>query len=335
MAAPLTVLIPTYNEEALVAQAISSARFANEILVIDSYSNDNTVSVAEKYGCKVLQRKFDNFSNQKNYAIEKAKNDWIFVLDADEFITYTLRNEILTAIKNPKHQAYKMLFKNYFMNRFIHHGSNGNKFKLRLFHRNYCKYQGLVHEELICEGSIGVLQGKILHYTYRNLRHFFQKKNQYSRLQSEQLFKKEKKVNLFTLIFKPFYRFLNEYLLRLGFLDGVAGLTSTVMNGYGVLSRYVRLLILKEKINNKDLVDYDTYTENLLIKAKAEAYKQDIKKPVSKISLLFKPLFAFLKMYFLKLNFSKGASGFILSYLHSFKIYNQLLYRWLRRRNMD
>ena len=335
MAAPLSVLIPTFNEEALIAQAINSSKFADEILVIDSYSSDATVAIAKKNGCKVLQRTFDNFSNQKNYAISKAKHDWILVLDADEFITYTLRNEILAAIENPKHRAYKMLFKNYFMNRFIHHGSNGNKLKLRLFHRKYCTYKGLVHEELICEGSIGVLQGKILHYTYRNLWHFFQKKNQYSRLQSKQLLKKNKKISLLTLLFKPFYRFLNEYLFRLGFLDGVAGLTSTVMNGYGVLSRYVRLLILKEKINNKDLLEYDTYTENLLKSAKKAAYNQDIKKPISIVSLVGKPFLSFLNFYFLRLNFTRGKTGFILSYLNSFRDYNELLYKWLRRRNME
>ena len=335
MAAPITVLIPTYNEEALVAQAIHCSKFADEILVIDSYSSDATISIAKKYGCNILQREFDNFSNQKNHAIEKAKNDWILVLDADEFITYTLRKEILAAVKNPGHQAYKMLFKNYFINRFIHHGSNGNKLKLRLFNRKHCKYKGLVHEELVCDGSIGVIKGKMLHYTYRNLWHFFQKKNQYSRLQSKQLFKRNKKVSLFTLMFKPFYRFLNEYIFRLGFLDGVAGLTSTVMNGYGVLSRYVRLLILKQKIKDKNLADYEVYNENLMNEAKAEAYKQDIEKPVNFTALLSKPFLTFLKSYFLKGNFSSGKSGYIHSYLDSFKVYNELLYRWLRRRNLD
>ncbi len=91
MPAKITVLIPTYNEEDLIAQAITCSQFADEILIIDSYSDDNTIKIAKKYKCNILQRKFDNFSNQKNFAISKAKNDWILVLDADEIITYQLR----------------------------------------------------------------------------------------------------------------------------------------------------------------------------------------------------------------------------------------------------
>ena len=106
MQVPVTVVIPTFNEEKLIAQAITCAKFANEVLVIDSYSTDGTVEIAKELDCTVLQRKFDNFSNQKNYAISQAKNDWILVLDADEYLTYELRKELIDAVKDPEHIAF-------------------------------------------------------------------------------------------------------------------------------------------------------------------------------------------------------------------------------------
>ncbi|MDT0687090.1 glycosyltransferase family 2 protein [Autumnicola psychrophila] len=335
MRAPITVLIPTYNEEELIEQAISCSGFADEVLIMDSYSTDATVKISEKHNCTILQRKFDNFSNQKNYGIARAKNDWILVLDADEYITYELRNEILSAIKNPKHEAYKMLFKNYFINRFIHHGTNGNKIKLRLFNRKFCRYEGLVHEQLLCEGSVGVLKGRILHYTYRNLWHFFQKKNQYSELQSTQLFQRKKEVGAAPLLLKPLYRFLSEYILRLGFMDGVAGLTSTSMNGYGVLSRYVKLQILNGKIKDPELKNYNQYTQELMREAKRIGSSKNPKEKIYKFYFLWNPVKAFFRQYFMKRSFLAGKEGYILSYLEGFKAYNIVLYHWLMKRNMD
>ncbi len=335
MQVPVTVVIPTFNEEKLIAQAITCAKFANEVLVIDSYSTDGTVEIAKELDCTVLQRKFDNFSNQKNYAISQAKNDWILVLDADEYLTYELRKELIDAVKDPEHIVYKMPFKNYFLNRFIDYGSNGNKIKMRFFNRNYCKYQGLVHEQLVCKGSTGVFQGKILHYTYKDLLHFFEKKNQYSQLQAQQLYVKKKSTGLIQLMVKPAYRFLNEYLLRLGFLDGIAGLTSTAMNGYGVLSRYVKLLILKGEISDPLLINYNQYTRSLMAEAKEEGFSKAKTSTIYTIQFFWKPKMVFFKEYFAKAKITKGKEGFILSYLEAFKAFNIILYHWLHKRNMQ
>lgn len=334
MQVPITVLIPTFNEQKLIAQAITCAKFADEILIIDSFSTDNTVEIAKKHDCTILQRKFDNFSNQKNYAISKAKNEWILVLDADEYITYQLRQEIIGKVQNPKHVAYKMLFKNYFLNRFIHFGSNGNKVKLRFFNRNACEYKGLVHEQLICNGSTGVLDGKMLHYTYKNLFHFFEKKNQYSQLQAQQLFKKGKNPTGFKLVFKPVYRFLNEYILRLGFLDGIAGLTSTAMNGYGVLSRYVRLSILKGEIVNPSLSNYDNYTRSLMEEAKKAGFSRHKTEKLYKISFFWKPVQAFFRELLINGRIKHGKEGYIFSYLAGYKAFITVLYQWHHKRNM-
>lgn len=335
MQVPITVLIPTYNEERLIARAITCAKFANEVLVIDSHSTDRTVEIAESLQCRILQRKFDNFSNQKNYAISQAKNDWILVLDADEYLTYELRKELISTVADPKHLAYKMPFKNYFLNRFIDYGSNGNKIKLRFFNRKSCQYEGLVHEQLICKGSTGVFRGKILHYTYKDLQHFFEKKNQYSQLQAQQLYARKKQTGQIQLVFKPAYRFLNEYILRLGFLDGVAGLTSTAMNGYGVLSRYVKLLILQGNISQLPLSNYDHYTRSLMAEAKKQGFAKSKTETIYKINFFWSPMVVFVKEYFIAGRIKNGKEGFILSYLEGFKAFNTLLYHWLHKRNME
>lgn len=334
MQAPITVLIPTFNEEKYIQQAVHSASFASEILVIDSFSTDRTVELARKMKCTVVQRKFDNFSNQKNFAISKAQNDWVLVLDADEYITYELQKEIVSIIKNPIHTGYKIPFKNFFINRFINYGSNGKKNKLRLFHKDYCDYKGLVHEELICTGSTGTMKGKILHYTFKNLNHFFLKKISYSQLQGEQLFLNKKKAKIFHLIFKPFFRFLNEFILRLGFLDGMAGLTSTVLNGYGVTSRYVNLMQLTSKFSNPVLNNYYEYSKQLMAEAKIEGLKKEKSENIYKINFFWKPFSVFWKEYLIKGNFIKGKEGYIISYLQSFKAFNIILYHWLNKRNM-
>src|SRR5690554_7800774 len=104
----LTVIIPTFNEEAYLEDALFSVAFADEIIVVDSYSTDQTPEIAKKYATKFLQRAFDNFSNQKNFALKEATGDWILFIDADERVTHSLEAEILETIQNPEHGGYKI-----------------------------------------------------------------------------------------------------------------------------------------------------------------------------------------------------------------------------------
>lgn len=238
----LSVIIPTYNEEAYVAAALRSVQFADEIIVVDSFSSDKTLEIAQKFTNKTLQRKFDNFSNQKNFALEHATGDWVLFLDADERITYLLQVEILEAIQQGKHRGYKLNFPHFFMNRFLHHHSSN---VLRLVKREGTQYTGLVHEKLQVNGTIGKLKNPVLHFTYKGLEHYIQKRESYAWFQAEQLQKKGKKASLFLLFTKPTFRFINSYFLKGGFKDGIPGLAISSINAYGVFSRYVKLLLLQ------------------------------------------------------------------------------------------
>ncbi len=241
----LTVIIPTYNEANYIVGALYSVKFADEIIVIDSYSKDQTAEIAKSHNCKVIQRKFDNFSNQKNHALQFATTEWILFLDADERITYDLQSQIEEAMHHGKHTAYKLHFPHFFMNRFMYHHDND---VTRLVLREKCHFEGSVHEKLIVQGSIGKLKSKVLHYTYKGLEHNLKKKDSYAWFQAEQMQAKNKKTSYIQLFFKPTYRFFNEYIIKGGFLDGIPGLAVASINAYGVFSRYAKLILLQRNL---------------------------------------------------------------------------------------
>ena len=237
----LTVIIPAFNEESYIEDALKSVAFADEIIVIDSFSTDKTVDIAKQYTNNILQREFDNFSNQKNHALSFAKGDWVLYVDADERVTHALAAEIKEIIQNPKHQGYKIDFPHFYMNRFLYHHSDS---VLRLVRREEAQFSGSVHEKLSCNGSVGKLNNHMLHYTYKGLEAYIRKKEKYAWFQAEQLYKKGKKAGWFQLCFKPMYRFFSSYVIKGGFRDGVPGLTVATVNAYGVFQRYVKLRLL-------------------------------------------------------------------------------------------
>ncbi|PTM07927.1 MAG: glycosyltransferase family 2 protein [Bacteroidetes bacterium] len=241
--ARLTVIIPTFNEEHYIEDCLYSVKFADEIIVIDSFSTDGTVAIANKNNCKVVQRKFDNFSNQKNHALQYATCDWVLFVDADERIPYLLKTQIFDAMESGKHNGYKLKFPHFFLNRFLYHHYN---YVTRLVIRTECHFEGSVHEKLIINGSIGKLDSPVLHFTYKGLQHYINKKDSYAWFQAKQMRGKGKKATYFHLAFKPFYRFFSSYVLRGGFRDGIPGLAIAGINAYGVFSRYAKLILLQK-----------------------------------------------------------------------------------------
>ena len=246
----VTAIIPTYNEAVNIAEAIASVTFADEILVIDSYSTDETVAIAVSLGASVIQRKFDDFSSQKNYAISQAKNDWIFVLDADERVSDELKNEIEHTLENPTKSAYSIRRENYFAGKKIKYSGWQTDKVTRLFNRKNSKYNGkTVHEEIKTTGELGFLTNKLTHYTYRDYNHYFQKINHYAELKAIELYKKGRKATVFHFIFPPIFRFISHYFIRLGFLDGFPGFMIAKIQAYGVFIRYNRLWLKNKKLD--------------------------------------------------------------------------------------
>lgn len=245
----ITAIIPTLNEEIHIEDAIKSVDFADEIIVIDSFSDDNTVALAKKHNINLVQRKFDDFSTQKNYAIQLAKFNWIYILDADERVTLRLKKEILNAVKNPGDSVGFFIYRNfYFLKDKIKFGGWQRDKVIRLFRKDKCKYNGfLVHELIEYHGNIGCLDNKIEHYSYRNYDQYASKLNHYASLQAKQLFENKKSVNIFHLVIVPLFRFFVHYIIRLGFLDGFPGFVLASQHAFGVLTRYIKLQMLYKK----------------------------------------------------------------------------------------
>ncbi len=245
--AKITAIIPTLNEEIHIADAIKSVSFADEIIVIDSYSRDKTIEIAEKFNVKIIKRKFDDFSSQKNFAIDQAKHSWIYVLDADERVTPEVKKEILNAVKNPGvYVGFYVRRTFYFSQKKVNYSGFQRDKVVRLFLKDFCKYSGLVHETIKANGKLGFFKHKIDHFSYRNYDHYIAKMNHYAAIRAKELYEKEKKVNFYHIMIKPAARFFIHYVIRLGFLDGFTGFLVSNTQAYGVFTRYAKLWFLNK-----------------------------------------------------------------------------------------
>ena len=245
----ISAIIPTLNEEIHIAEAIKSVSFADEIIVIDSFSEDKTIEIAEKLNVKIIKRKFDDFSSQKNFAIKQATHNWIYILDADERVTKEVKKEIVSAVKDPKGFVGFYLRRTfYFSGKKVNYSGFQRDKVIRLFLKEHCKYSGLVHEKIISNGKIGFFKNKIDHFSYRNYDHYISKLNHYATIRAEELHDNGEKVNIYHVMIKPGARFFIHYFIRLGFLDGFTGFLVAKTQAYGVLTRYIKLWLLNSKL---------------------------------------------------------------------------------------
>ncbi|RYF88843.1 MAG: glycosyltransferase family 2 protein [Chitinophagaceae bacterium] len=250
----ITAIIPTFNEEANIEMALQSVMWADEVLVVDSFSTDKTLEIARSFGATILQRKFDTHAKQKNWAIEQVQHEWIFILDADEKVTPALKQEIksILAQQNLPFAAYQIRRDNYFMGQLVRYsGWQGDKV-IRLFNKQNCRYEDKnVHEEIIANGKTGELKNRIEHYTYRGLAQYLQKFDQYTWLGAKDRFPNHKPVTLFHLAGKPAFRFFKHYILQLGFLDGKVGFVISYMSAVSVFMRNLKLWRLQQGEKDK------------------------------------------------------------------------------------
>ena len=247
----ISALAITLNEAEVIEDFIKSLWFADEIIIVDSYSTDATVALASQHEkVKVVKRKFDNFSEQKNYAISQATNDWAVFFDPDEEVTKPMADEILKTLATPKAIAYFVKRELYFMGKRIKYSGFQTDWVIRIFNKNHCSYNGnLVHETLDANGATAKLKSRLPHHTYKSFDDYTGKLHRYSALQARMLYDKGKKPNLFHFLFRPCYRFWHQYILRLGILDGKEGFILAYINAFSVFKRYVNLWLLYRRIN--------------------------------------------------------------------------------------
>lgn len=240
MTARLTVLIPCKNEQDNIRACIESARLvADEILVADSLSTDRTLEVVADLGCcRVIEREFVGYSDFKNWAIPQASHEWVLVLDADERVTPELAAEIRQALTTvPDHiDGYWIRRRNFFLGHEIKHSGCDTSKLFRLLRRDVCRYRACrVHEEIdIRPGRDAVLTQPLLHYTYWTLDQYFEKQVKYTRLSALDRWDQGKRTSLFGMLCTPFVRFLQLYILRRGFLDGLPGVQMCMLQAFFV-----------------------------------------------------------------------------------------------------
>jgi len=242
----LTALVITFNEVNNIDGLIESVQFADHIIIIDSFSTDGTVEKINQYPqVKLIQKEFNNFSDQRNFALNFVETEWVLFIDADERVTTSLKKEILDKINSKTNDivAYEIYRKFYFKKQLVRFSGWQTDKVFRLYKKTHVSYKKdlLVHELLDVTGKTSILKHKLLHYSFDSYIEYKTKMEQYARLRAKELYLKKLKPNAFHFIIKPFYRFINHYLIRLGFLDGKKGIILSYLNSYYVFRRYVEL----------------------------------------------------------------------------------------------
>jgi glycosyltransferase involved in cell wall biosynthesis len=246
----LSVIIITKNEAAMIARCLKSVAWADEIVVLDSGSEDDTVKICSELGARVeLTSDWPGFGAQKNRALALATGEWILSLDADEWVTADLREEIEKAIKQPETNiAFRMPRLSSYCGRYMHHSGWSPDYVTRLFKRSAARFSDdLVHERLIVDGLLGSLRQPLMHETLRNLDQLLEKINSYSSAGAEMMAASGKRATLASAIGHGAWTFFRTYFLRSGFLDGREGFMLAVSNAEGTYYRYLKLMLLTEK----------------------------------------------------------------------------------------
>jgi len=243
----ISVIIITGNEEKNIRNCLESVKWADELIVVDSESSDNTVKIAKEYSDKVYIQKWLGYAKQKEYAISLAKNDWVLSLDADERVTKKLSDEILNYnFDNCRYSAFKIKRDNYFLDKKINSCGWGNDYQLRLFKKSNTKLNNrLVHEKFLVDGEVSKLNNPILHYSYKNLKEGFDKINIYSSLEAEEKYKR-KGSSTFKILFCPVFAFFHHYFFRKGIKDGKHGLMISLMHSITKLQVMMKVWEIKQ-----------------------------------------------------------------------------------------
>ena len=239
---PVTATVITFNEAANIKAALESLSWADELIVVDSESTDDTVAIARQFTDRVIVRAWPGYVAQKNFAAEQASHDWIFSLDADERVSPALASEISEVLKSGGATVgYRVPRVTFHLGRWIRSTDWYPDYQLRLYDRRHGRWSGRhVHESVKAAGPVVDLRGELLHYAYRDLAHHFQTMDRYTTLAARQMYEDGRRAGWIDLAVHPPAAFLRNYVLRGGFRDGVPGLIVSAMN-----ARYVGLKFAK------------------------------------------------------------------------------------------
>ncbi|HVT84994.1 MAG TPA: glycosyltransferase family 2 protein [Chitinophagaceae bacterium] len=251
MVKPVSAVIITLNEEHNLINSLPKLTWCDEIIIVDSGSNDRTLDICKDFGCKIFYRKFDGYGTQKQYAVSKAKNDWVLCLDADEVMSDALVEEIKKEMQAPQADGYFIPMTFVFLGKKFRHGKEGWRYFMRLFNKrsgNFNDYK--VHEKIELKGNAKKLNNNIYHYSYHSLFQYFEKFNRYSSYGALMAFQRGKRKSLFAIITAVPLNFFKYYFLELNFLNGLSGFYWSALNAFYHFAKYIKIRELQQhKLN--------------------------------------------------------------------------------------
>jgi glycosyltransferase involved in cell wall biosynthesis len=244
----ISVTVITKNEAASIRICLDSLTWADEIIVVDSGSTDETVDICREYTDKIVQTDWPGFGPQKNRALAMATKDWVLSIDADECVTPELREEMQIAMTDPGDRAaFAMPRRSSYCGRPMHYSGWWPDYVTRLFRRGQARFSDdLVHERLIVDGPVGRLRLPLLHEAFSNLEEALETMNRYSTIGAHMIHKRSGHATLFTAVFHGIWSFLSTYFFRAGFLDGREGFMLAICNAEGSYYKYVKLMLLEK-----------------------------------------------------------------------------------------
>jgi glycosyltransferase involved in cell wall biosynthesis len=245
MPAPtISATVITYNEEDNIRDCLESVKWVDELIVVDSFSSDRTVDICRQYTRHVVQQPWPGHVRQKQFALEQATGDWILSLDADERLSSEAQEEILSETSRAADHIDGFVFPrhSYYLGRWINHGGWYPDYKLRLIRRGKGAWTGVdPHDKLCVEGATKILKTEILHYVYRNLSHQLMTIDTFSAITARQWQEQGEPFRLRSLLLRPPAKFVECYIWKKGFLDGVPGFIIAVASSFYVFLKYAKL----------------------------------------------------------------------------------------------
>lgn len=239
----LTVLIPCFNEERNIEECLKSVSWADEIFIVDSFSTDRTLEIAKKYTDRIVEHEFVNDAVQKNWAIPQASYEWILIVDCDERVVPELKEEIINLLNTePMKDGYWIKRHNYLMNKQVKYSSWGNDTVLRLFRRSKGRYkEQRVHGEITLRNT-GILTAHLDHFTVPSLGEWVNKINRYTLYKAQDKYDQGIRFPVLYMLVRPPLRFLKDYVLRLGVLDGWRGFLISAMGAFADLVMTAKII---------------------------------------------------------------------------------------------
>ena len=250
----LSVTIITKNESQDIAAALASVRFADEIVLVDSHSTDDTVAVARRFTDRVVVRDWPGYIEQKNYAASLASHDWILSLDADERVTSELADEIQRVLsRDPREAAFRIPRVTFHLGRWIRSTDWYPDFQTRLYDRRRARWTGrYVHEAVTVDGALGELRSDLQHFAYRDISDHLETIDRYTTYAARQMFEERRRAGILQIAGHPPLAFLRNYVARGGFRDGAAGLIISALNSYYVFLKFAKLWELQRSCSKAE-----------------------------------------------------------------------------------